>query len=325
MRSSQMGLSLIELLVVVVLALLLSLVMVGVYRAGFDGMVRAQNIAMLMDQDVSTVTMNEQLRLAGSGVGLFTQIQPSAVITQPTQIAMLKFQGLSSKWLSQSRHADEPPHLSQLPSDQLTIWYVAPMDLWDCEGDLALGPRKARLKDGTMAMIDGQVVIERYFVQAESDGSLSLRCDAAHFVTDVIDRDGTRDRRGVGASFMTAIIDSAVSGRGAVTQPWVLKDGNTAGEIILPNIDGFWVQLLVGSQAQSSQVAQMRIHEYQSQADGQPILGVQYAIISRASLAQQGVQAAPIKIFDQTISPPDDQLPRRLHTASLYFDSVVMP
>ena len=313
MRSSQMGLSLIELLVVLVLALLLSLVMVGVYRTGFDGKVRAQNIAMLMDQDVSTVTMNEQLRLAGSGIGLFTQIQPSAVITQPTQIAMLKFQGLSSKWLSQSRHADEPPHLNHLPSDQLTIWYVAPMDLWDCEGDLALGPRKARLKDGTMAMIDGQVVIERYFVQAESDGSLSLRCDAAHFVTDVIDRDGTRDRRGVGASF------------GAVTQPWVLKDSSTAGEIILPNIDGFWVQLLVGSQAQSSQVAQMRIHEYQSQADGQPILGVQYAIISRASLAQQGVQAAPIKIFDQTISPPDDQLPRRLHTASLYFDSVVMP
>lgn len=325
MKSSQLGFSLIELLVVLVLILLLSIVMVGVYRTGLDGMVRAQNTATLMDQDTFTVSMNEQLRLAGTGIGLTSQMQPSAVIIHPAQISMLKSQSLPSKWLSQSRHTDASPHLTHLQSDQLTIWYVAPMDLWDCEGDLVLGPRKARLKDGTMAMIDGQVVIERYFVQGESDGTLSLRCDSAHFVMDAIERDSTRDRRGVSASFMTAIIDAAVTGRGEVSQPWVLKDGNTAGEIIIPNIDGFWVRLMVGSLSQPPKIAQMRIHEYQSQSDGQSILGVQYAVISRASLVQQGVQATPIKIFGQEILLPDDQLPRRLHTASLYFDSVVIP
>ena len=74
-------------------------------------------------------------------------------------------------------------------SGQLTIQYRAPQDMYDCEGKLALGPRRVTI-GGVQEAIDGQVIIERFYLKAPNSAKpteLSLYCDAGKYITEIMD------------------------------------------------------------------------------------------------------------------------------------------
>ncbi|WP_296237964.1 MULTISPECIES: PilW family protein [unclassified Psychrobacter] len=76
-----------------------------------------------------------------------------------------------------------------LKSGQLTIQYRAPQNMYDCEGRLALGPRQVKV-GGVLETIDGQVVIERFYLKAPNPSKpseLSLYCDAGKYITEIMD------------------------------------------------------------------------------------------------------------------------------------------
>ncbi len=88
-------------------------------------------------------------------------------------------------------------------SAQLVIQYRAPQDMFDCEGQRALGPRLSNKTGDTFGatrdatgnlmparMIDGDVVVERYFLRNDTTGvatgenaarALVLACDAGRY------------------------------------------------------------------------------------------------------------------------------------------------
>lgn len=305
-QSKQQGFGLLELVVVLMIGSMIVLLAVMMFGAGIKQLNNAHNSASLIDADMHGVqALSKQLRMAG--FGMYNTI-PSALIIHPQQVAHLRHQagGIPNTLLSQHGVQVSGAGVA-MASDQLTIWYVAPMDMWDCEGNLALGARRARLKDNQMATVTGQVVIERYFVQAEEDGSLSLRCDAARYVTDDIQRDGTRDRRGLSSAFTTAIIDAQVGKSGVSTANTVQGLGG-AGEVMIADIDGFWVRL---NTAHQSGIRQLSIREYQSATAFPQVVGIELAILVKAPIAIQ-TDAQLFKLFGKAISITDNR-PRRLY------------
>ena len=99
------------------------------------------SIAQFIDRETLGITaMTEQLRLAGIGI-----IDMPAVLVHKEQLL-----GISSSQSINLNHqlsqtGGLPSHYPK-SSDQLTIHYIAPADMWDCEGSVVLGPRPARLK-----------------------------------------------------------------------------------------------------------------------------------------------------------------------------------
>ncbi len=290
-----------ELAVALLVSALVVLLAVGFYAQSAKTTLQAQSMAVMIDQHIYGVaSLNEQLRLAGLGM----TSQPQALLWDREQLHGLT--GIDTKHLSSAgRH---PSNLA-IASDQLTVRYVAPADMLDCEGSVVLGPRRARLTNGQMALIDGQVVIERYFVNKEADGSLALRCDAARYVTDEIERDSTRDRRGLGSAYTSAIIDRAVADRGVRRANQVRGLGDQ-GELMLSEIEGFWVRW-IGQQAQSVQVG--RMDEVQSEM---LIDGVQIAILAQ-ELSDADAENS-VTIFDQRLSLTEDK-PRKLYQLQISF------
>ena len=308
--TNQQGMTLMELVVALGLGSFIVLMALSFYALSAKNSAYTHSIAQFIDRETLGITaLTEQLRLAGTGI-----IDMPAVLVHKEQLL-----GISSSQSINLNHqlsqtGGLPSHYPK-SSDQLTIHYIAPADMWDCEGSVVLGPRPARLKNGKMAMVDGQIIIERYFVQTETDGSLSLRCDAGRYITDDIMRDGTRNRHGISAPYITAVIDAQVNKRFGTDKPNHIR-GLGKGDVILSDIEGFWVRLIV---ADGSIRHRMTIENYQTHWYGYPVVGVQLAILSRSSPAPNVSQTHNFLIFDETISPPNDGLPRRLHTMNVNF------
>ncbi|OOR84485.1 PilW family protein [Moraxella canis] len=313
LTKNQQGMTVMELVVALGLGSLIILMAVSLYASSAKNSAQTYSIAQFIDREtLGIAAMTEQLRLTGIGM----MDAPAVLVNRDELTGITTSQSINlNRQLSQT--GGLPSHYAK-SSDQLTIRYIAPADMWDCEGDVVLGPRRARLKNGNMSMVDGQVVIERYFVETEADGSLSLRCDAGRYITDDIVRDSTRDRRGISAPYITAIIDTQVSKRFGTDKPHHIR-GLGKGDVILSDIEGFWVQLIVddGTLRRS-----MTIEDYQARWYGYPIVGVQLAILSRSSPAPNTIKTQDFLIFDDVISPPDDGLPRRLHMMTVNFVNV---
>ncbi|MFB6348013.1 PilW family protein [Moraxella sp. ZJ142] len=325
MSYREQGFSLLELVVALAIGAMIVLMTVSLYASSLHRATDMHNTATVMDKEIHGIAaMSEQLRLAGLGM---MDSWPQAVLINAGQLAALtdgSGSPISPKQLTQAAYT--PATIKNLPaSDQLTVQYTAPADMWDCEGNLALGRRRVRLTDGTLAWVDGQVIIERYFVQREDDGTTALRCDAARYITDAIERDGTRDRRG-GSIYINAIIDERVNDNKAdrtdkrlnISKSYQLRGGGGLGVVLVPNIDGFWVRLTV---ADRDKIYQLPIDQYQNQ----PIVGVSLLVLNRAAFAinhSQKIQDS-IKIFGQAFTLPKDNLPRQLNQIDVAFVNVM--
>lgn len=305
---AQYGFGLLEMMVAILLGSMLILMMVQTDAIAAKQSIQAQKSASSIDEMAGGIVgIREQLRLAGLGQGVGQGFaSPQGVMVFDSQFAGLQTDMKVQSLMSQSNL----PSKIAVPSDQLTISYVAPMDMWDCEGQLVLGARQVRLTNGELVRIDGQVVIERYFVQAEKDNTLSLRCNASSFVMHHIERDGTRDKRGLSAAYQNAIIDHHViqnrrEDDKAVKNAFQLRGASGVGEILLGDVGGFWVRLLVDT---GRGIRQMTIDEYRTAFanNPKPIVALNVAILHQGDVIG-GQDGQKITLFDRQFAKSDWQ------------------
>lgn len=227
-KRSQRGFTLIELMVSMVLGLLVSAAVVQVYiiNAKTAG-IQAGASELVEDATFNVPIIERKVRLAS--LGLTDKVkddQPGAgiiltsatnapkdkdgnkqldnlknpadtdnqglpknitIANKPVKVELLSHtgdqssNGKTNEWTGASNF--------DLNSGQLTIQYRAPQNMYDCEGRLVLGPRRVKV-GGVLEAIDGQVVIERFYIKAPNPSKpteLSLYCDAGKYITEIMD------------------------------------------------------------------------------------------------------------------------------------------
>lgn len=261
------GFGLMEMMVVLLLSAMIVLMVARLNVVSLQSVLRQERIADEMDHQVFGMQgLMANLRLAGLGIDetVLIDVKPQGILINSSQLSRQKTPDNISSLLTRVEHG-WAAHTVRA-SEQLTIIYRAPLDMWDCEGQIALGPRRVRLKNGEMAQVGGQVVIERYFVGRHQDGGAGLRCDAGRFVPEEIERDGTRDKkaRQSSPSFLRAIIDRSAEVKSANQ----LVGFGDQGEEIVGGVEGLWVQFGV---QKADGIELMSINEYVSMSMDAPV------------------------------------------------------
>lgn len=145
---------------------------------------------------------------------------------------------------------------SAAKSAQLVIQYRAPQDMFDCEGRMVLGPRMSNQAGDTLGetrdangnlmparMIDGDVVVERYFIRKDTTGvatgenaarALVLACDAGRY----------------SVNNAKQVAESTIP----------LQDFGDAGQVLMTRIDHFDVRL--GVEVAAGRVRYYTIKDY---------------------------------------------------------------
>ncbi|MDO4427346.1 MAG: PilW family protein [Moraxella sp.] len=277
MKTSQKGFTLIELMISVVLGLLIVAAVTQVYIMAVRTASTQKASAGILDANVYGMQQVERsLRMAGLGLGDSSRLNSACSgiliandltsLTQCAQVTGTDATGTGTPNVSPvsrlpialwTNAAGENSFTSSGATPQLTIQYRAPVNMLDCEGRLALGPRKVigqnssgsseQQTDATGAPtgesqidVDGQVIIERYFVR-NNNGTLELRCDAGRYVTDWIrqEEDSVPADAAVGVNAGAADITAALDAINPVNM-------NDDGALIISGIDDF--QLRFGVQ-----------------------------------------------------------------------------
>lgn len=265
---NQKGFTLIELMIAILIGLIITAAAVQVYVMGVRNASIQKAASGVLDANVFGLQQIERnLRMAGLGLGETSRLNKecSGVIVsqgakrlncdnsptdKSTDIYVTKLRNLSADLRTKADGG--PSNTSNANTAQLTIQYRAPVDMRDCEGQLALGPRivqqgyldgqepqvddKGEKQYGDPIRVDGQVIIERYFVKRNNEGLLELRCDAGRYVPEHIIQ-GAADKP-AGAEILGA--NSSIQNMGG------------EGSLVIAGIDDFQVQLGIKSKAQAS-------------------------------------------------------------------------
>mgnify|MGYP000202157008 CR=1 FL=1 len=183
-------------------------------------------------------------------------------------------------------------------SAQLVIQYRAAQDMYDCEGNRISGPRMAVVKgvngvDLPAQMVDGDVVVERYFLRQDTQlgnnetaaQALALACDAGTYNT----------------------LDLKLLSENKVP----LTNFGDAGQVLINRVDHFDVRL--GVEVAPNQLRYYTINEYlnikppvvSGRAAARPrVLSMQVAILTRA----QGMSMSNVIEQNQTYQMLDQQV-----------------
>lgn len=232
---SQQGYTLIELMVALVLGLLISAAAIQLFITSQNTFSLQQGGADVQDSSIFGLElMSRNVRMSNYGgsrpiindltpIGglVFTSdlgatlptvnlqnVKLSDAVVQDallTRGAGLTVSSVTNEWQGLSNVSIVGGGVAQ--SAQLVIQYRAPQDMFDCEGQRALGPRPSKIAidskdpwgvvydaDGKIIspsrMIDGDVVVERYFLRKDTTGvatgenaarALVLACDAGRY------------------------------------------------------------------------------------------------------------------------------------------------
>lgn len=160
-------------------------------------------------------------------------------------------------------------------SGQLTIQYRAPQDMYDCEGKLALGPRRVNI-GGVKEAIDGQIIIERFYLKAPNASKpteLSLYCDAGKYITEIMD--SYTEQSKPDKSLPQSVVFETNN---------TIRDFGDAGQEIVTNVDYFDILLStsVGGKIQYYTVKDYLALDLNKQP---PIVGLKYGLILRSNNA----------------------------------------
>lgn len=166
-------------------------------------------------------------------------------------------------------------------SGQLTIQYRAPQDMYDCEGNLALGPRRVTI-GGVKEVIDGQIIIERFYLKAPDTSKpteLSLYCDAGKYITEVMDDYPEQSRPD---DKLPKSVEFEANNQ--------IKDFGSAGQEVMSNVDYFDILLTTRdreSESESEQLQYYTVKDYLAlDLEDQPqIVGIKYGLILRSDNA----------------------------------------
>lgn len=217
-------------------------------------------------------------------------------------------------------------------SAQLVIQYRAPQDIFDCEGRLARGPRMSNQAGDTLGqtrdaaggsiparMIDGDVVVERYFLRKDTSGvavgengarALVLACDAGRY--------GLNDQK--------QINENAIP----------LQDFGDAGQVLMTRVDHFDIRL--GVELAPDRLRYYTVKDYL--AIKPPVVGgagvarprvvsLQLAVLARAQgkSANQALDAnQTYQMLDQEvrISAPDSSDGKSGYIRKVYGTSIAL-
>lgn len=284
---SQQGFTLIELMISLVLGLLISAAVIQVYLANVRAITLQEAGSSIIDSNVFGIPiLEDHIRLANLGLADTvndTNEGAGIVLTQAGNLKNIKLIG----------DADIPPALltntgdvtaigtenqwsamtaTDTASGQLTIQFRAPQDMFDCEGNLALGPRSVTIND-VEQIIDGQIVIERYYLNAQDaskPNQLSLYCDAGKYITEDL----------------TAYAEQGQTDKPSTvfTDNNVIKDFGDKGEVIVQNVDYF--DLLLGTK-EVDDIRYYTTNEYTELVDKPDIISIKIGGITRSNTVVQ--------------------------------------
>lgn len=236
----QQGFTLVELMISLVLGLLISAAVMQVYMANVRSVTLQDAGSSLIDSNVFGIPIIEDhIRLANLGLaGKINDISEGSgiVLTETGNLKGIKLidgktiplvlltntgdvteVGTGDQWAAKTA--------TNTPSGQLTIQFRAPQDMYDCEGNLALGPREVSLNK-VKKIIDGQIIIERYYLNTQNSSKpnqLSLYCDAGKYITEDMDEYVDQGR----ADKPATVLENKN----------IIKDFGDKGQVIIQNID----------------------------------------------------------------------------------------
>ncbi|WP_394210081.1 PilW family protein [Psychrobacter piscatorii] len=242
----QSGFTLVELMISLVLGLLISAAVMQIYLANVRSATLQEAGSSIIDSNVFGIpVIEEHIRLANLGLaGTVNDTSEGSgiVLTQTGNLKGIKLNGNADVPLALLTNTGDVTAAgtgnqwsartaTNTPSGQLTIQFRAPQNMYDCEGNLALGPREVNINK-VKKIIDGQIVIERYYLHAQDaskPNQLSLYCDAGKYITEDMDK---YSEQGQAGSPSTVLSDKNV-----------IKDFGDKGIAIVEQMDYFDVLL----------------------------------------------------------------------------------
>ena len=242
----QSGFTLVELMISLVLGLLISAAVMQIYLANVRSATLQEAGSSIIDSNVFGIpVIEEHIRLANLGLaGTVNDTSEGSgiVLTQTGNLKGIKLIGNADVPLALLTNTGDVTAVgtgnqwsaktaTNTPSGQLTIQFRAPQNMYDCEGNLALGPREVNINK-IKKIIDGQIVIERYYLHAQDaskPNQLSLYCDAGKYITEDMDK---YSEQGQTSSPSTVFSDKNV-----------IKDFGDKGIAIVEQMDYFDVLL----------------------------------------------------------------------------------
>ncbi len=239
----QLGFTLIELMISLVLGLLISAAVIQVYIINARTLTVQQSASEVQDSTIFALqSLEEHFRLANLGnpiTSINSATDHGGIVLTPTNLGTGNT--TEAKYLTTTASAGALSN-TNIASDQLTIQYknVTPNTIFDCEG--------GKVEDAS------EWVVERYFVR------LATGADASATTKDLV---------------LACDAGRVANTGGAVT------DFGDAGEVIVPAVDQF--QILLGVQTDVTQSTYISPTTYLTLSDKPPITTVKFGVIVRST------------------------------------------
>ena len=280
---NQQGFTLVELMISLVLGLLISAAVVQIYTANVKAVTLQDAGSTIIDSNVFGIPiLEEHIRLANLGLADTindTNQGAGIVLTQAGNLKDIKLSGNTDIPLTLLTNTGDVTPVgtdnewtgmtaTDTVSGQLTIQFRAPQNMYDCEGNLALGPREVNINK-VKKIIDGQIVIERYYLNAQDatkPNQLSLYCDAGKYITEDMDDYTEQGKANKPAT--------------ALANKNIIKDFGDKGEVVIQNIDYF--DILLGTK-EGNNIQYYTTAEYAGLTDKPDIISVKTAGIIRSN------------------------------------------
>lgn len=279
---NQQGFTLVELMISLTLGLLISAAVMQVYITNVRSVTLQDAGSSIIDSSVFGIpVLEDHIRLANLGLAdtindtnagagvVFTaagnlkdikltgdEEVPLALLTNTGDVATT---GTGNQWSAKTA--------TDTPSGQLTIQFRAPQDMFDCEGRPVLGPRAVNINK-VKKVIDGQIVIERYYLNAQDatkPNQLSLYCDAGKYITEYMD-----DYTEQGETDKPATV---------LTDKDLIKDFGDKGVIVVQNMDYF--DILLGTK-EASDIRYYTVKQYMALTDKPDVISLKVGGIIRS-------------------------------------------
>lgn len=304
---NQQGFTLVELMISLVLGLLISAAVVQVYIANVKAVTLQDAGSTIIDSNVFGIPiLEEHIRLANLGLADTindTNQGAGVVLTQTGNLKDIKLSGNTDVPLTLLTNTGDVTPVgtdnewtgmtaTDTVSGQLTIQFRAPQNMFDCEGNLALGPREVNINK-VKKIIDGQIIIERYYLNAQDTtkpNQLSLYCDAGKYITEDMD-----DYTEQGKANKPATVLAAKNR---------IKNFGDKGEVVIQNMDYF--DILLGTK-EGNDIQYYTTAEYAGLTDKPDIISVKTGGIIRSdNVVQTSELTDSFLVLGNTVSLKSD-------------------
>lgn len=277
----QSGFTLVELMIAIVLGLLVTAAAMQLFVGGSISYRLQENAAEVQDGGVFGLNYaTQQIQLANYGnsdhLGLTPTTPQGGIVftsglreaTDVNITSLVDDQKIDSKYLSHAAGATGWGGLSNTTtqSDQLTIQFIAPVEMMNCEGE---------------RVFKGDLVVQRYFLRShqsattddENVASLGLACDAntPNTLANVSSNPEALSRFGTDTSL---------------------------GEVIIPRVDQFKVQVLAKT---GNNYRYYNLNDYKTAAESATevpeIQLIRISVLIRSNVRTENVANNPNKTF----------------------------